>query len=525
MRLQQHNNNNHNHNTSPYQSQRHTRSNHRHYNTNNRDNIHRIMPSSFTWPINTHGSSVLEQMRSICSGSDDNIVEFNVGLFQHLTSPLDESKQKLHQWTQLFIEQKNSYLAQGLFAKCNDFSVINRFLKKALLCDLFPLAWLSVLVESIPKNFLLSIDISEFTPTINNNISPVASAGYDIASFYASDNIPSSSINIRTETIQHDGKSFAVIMTSQKIKENNQYGLSSAALAIPTLPHHNTINNNNNSNSSNTNNPVHHQRHHNTTNHQQANNNNQQHHNRNNLNSSPTSFPSFLPNYNTTMLIQPPSPPISHNTINNGINFDINLYNHSNKNNHSSNTNNPVHPQRHHNTTNHQQVNNNINNHNSNNPNTVHHQSQQHHHSIKNNNLNNSNTTQSPLSNRLAGIMEETKPYECNSCHKKFKIKMNLTRHIRIHTGEMPFECTDCYKKFRQKSQLTTHIRTHTGERPFLCTDCHKKFRQKAHLITHIRTHTGEEPFECTYCNKKFKAQGNLTAHIRAKHQRGVNSI
>ncbi|NWW50458.1 EGR1 protein, partial [Pedionomus torquatus] len=61
------------------------------------------------------------------------------------------------------------------------------------------------------------------------------------------------------------------------------------------------------------------------------------------------------------------------------------------------------------------------------------------------------------------------RPYACpvESCDRRFSRSDELTRHIRIHTGQKPFQCRICMRNFSRSDHLTTHIRTHTGEKPF----------------------------------------------------------
>ncbi|XP_062977095.1 early growth response protein 1 [Elgaria multicarinata webbii] len=95
--------------------------------------------------------------------------------------------------------------------------------------------------------------------------------------------------------------------------------------------------------------------------------------------------------------------------------------------------------------------------------------------------------------NRPSKTPPHERPYACpvESCDRRFSRSDELTRHIRIHTGQKPFQCRICMRNFSRSDHLTTHIRTHTGEKPFACDICGRKFarsdERKRHTKIHLR--------------------------------------
>ncbi|CAG0920795.1 unnamed protein product [Notodromas monacha] len=93
--------------------------------------------------------------------------------------------------------------------------------------------------------------------------------------------------------------------------------------------------------------------------------------------------------------------------------------------------------------------------------------------------------------NRPSKTPVHERPYACpvGNCDRRFSRSDELSRHIRIHTGQKPFPCRICMRSFSRSDHLTTHIRTHTGEKPFLCDVCGRKFARSDEKKRHAKVH------------------------------------
>ncbi|CAB3409530.1 unnamed protein product [Caenorhabditis bovis] len=86
------------------------------------------------------------------------------------------------------------------------------------------------------------------------------------------------------------------------------------------------------------------------------------------------------------------------------------------------------------------------------------------------------------------------KAYKCPKidCDRRFSRSDELSRHIRVHTGQKPFHCWICMRSFSRSDHLTTHVRTHTGEKPFSCEVCGRKFARSDERRRHTKIHNEE---------------------------------
>ncbi|XP_056149617.1 oocyte zinc finger protein XlCOF20-like [Lampris incognitus] len=115
----------------------------------------------------------------------------------------------------------------------------------------------------------------------------------------------------------------------------------------------------------------------------------------------------------------------------------------------------------------------------------------------------------------LEHLQTHVKVHICGFCGKNFRRLVDLSVHLRCHTGEKPFSCKVCGKRFTRKGNMESHMRTHTGEKPYRCVVCGKRFNIASSMIRHSRTHSGEKPYSCQFCFKGFTNSSDMKIHMR----------
>lgn len=112
--------------------------------------------------------------------------------------------------------------------------------------------------------------------------------------------------------------------------------------------------------------------------------------------------------------------------------------------------------------------------------------------------------------NRPSKTPVHERPYACpvENCDRRFSRSDELTRHIRIHTGQKPFQCRICMRSFSRSDHLTTHIRTHTGEKPFSCDVCGRKFARSDEKKRHAKVHL----------KQRMKKESKMSSSSGASH-------
>ncbi|XP_019959837.2 zinc finger and BTB domain-containing protein 40 isoform X1 [Paralichthys olivaceus] len=113
----------------------------------------------------------------------------------------------------------------------------------------------------------------------------------------------------------------------------------------------------------------------------------------------------------------------------------------------------------------------------------------------------------------------EEKPFACEECGAKFAANSSLKNHMRLHTGEKPYQCKHCDMSFSVAAALAYHTKKkHSDGKMYVCQYCKAVFAQSIELTRHVRTHTGDRPYVCRECGKGYSQASGLTVHLHTFH-------
>lgn len=104
--------------------------------------------------------------------------------------------------------------------------------------------------------------------------------------------------------------------------------------------------------------------------------------------------------------------------------------------------------------------------------------------------------------------------YECHICKRRMVTQENLDQHLLTqHEKREKIVCAECGKTFTKKDSFKRHMAVHTGCKPHSCLICNKPFARRSQLRQHLLIHTGKRPFVCDICGKAFTQKPGLICH------------
>ncbi|XP_077267816.1 uncharacterized protein LOC143900399 isoform X2 [Temnothorax americanus] len=104
--------------------------------------------------------------------------------------------------------------------------------------------------------------------------------------------------------------------------------------------------------------------------------------------------------------------------------------------------------------------------------------------------------------------------YECHICKRRMVTQENLDQHLLTqHEQRDKIVCAECGKTFTKKDSFKRHMVVHTGCKPHSCMICSKPFARRSQLRQHLLIHTGKRPFVCDICGKAFTQKPGLICH------------
>jgi hypothetical protein len=108
----------------------------------------------------------------------------------------------------------------------------------------------------------------------------------------------------------------------------------------------------------------------------------------------------------------------------------------------------------------------------------------------------------------------------CFLCNDEFANKFALQQHmLDAHKRLRHFQCPDCGVLFLDKPSMTRHQRSLTACKPFNCESCSRKFASKELLDAHVCRAKGRD-LVCPHCERRYTFWDSFAVHMDAIHAR-----
>lgn len=109
--------------------------------------------------------------------------------------------------------------------------------------------------------------------------------------------------------------------------------------------------------------------------------------------------------------------------------------------------------------------------------------------------------------------LSENDQRECPVCSKRFRVRRSLVRHIKnVHKNKEANQCHVCRKEVEDVKE---HYKTLHSYLQYPCLICHRRFRSKLILNRHVEfNHAVENQLICDFCGKNFTSKIAISRHV-----------
>lgn len=113
------------------------------------------------------------------------------------------------------------------------------------------------------------------------------------------------------------------------------------------------------------------------------------------------------------------------------------------------------------------------------------------------------------------------KKFNCDHCGRKYFTKTELTRHLKIVSGEISYTCDICSRSCTSTMDLKLHNASHTHLKAYRCSyfHCDKAFKTPASRSSHMETHSNIK-FDCPSCSASFRQRTLYQRHLKKSNCR-----
>ena len=120
-----------------------------------------------------------------------------------------------------------------------------------------------------------------------------------------------------------------------------------------------------------------------------------------------------------------------------------------------------------------------------------------------------------PLSLECHKYEHKANQFLCSKCDEGFQFEGQLRMHSVVHQRRTKHFCVypGCHKKFKNKPDVNRHVKCHTSKE-LKCPDCVYMTTEKRNFESHWLSHSQIEKYFCDTCGKGFIYNTQKKCHV-----------